>query len=326
MTPLKDAAGSRRGRVAVLGSVNLDLVLRVAELPAQGETVLSRSSRSGLGGKGANQAVAAARAGAEVEFLGAVGSDENGTTLIGKLVEQHVGVDRIRQADGVASGLAVVVVSERGENQIVVVSGANESVDTGYADSVRDAIAAADVLVLQGELPTAPEPAAITVARAAGTRVVVNLAPVRDLGDALAEADPLVVNEIEAGQLIGAELSSPADVEAAAQLLRRTARSVVVTIGAQGAVLVTQDQVSHIAAPAVPDVRDTTGAGDALVGVLAAALAHGFGLAEATAFGVEAASRSVTVEGASERYPDFALDTLRAGAGTRAGTGTGIRV
>jgi ribokinase len=314
MTPLNDAGRNRRGRVAVLGSVNLDLVLRVAELPAPGETVLSRSSGSGLGGKGANQAVAAARAGAEVEFLGAVGSDENGTRLIAKLVGQHVGVDRIRQVDGMVSGLAVVVVSAQGENQIVVVSGANECVDAAYAESVHDAIAAADVLLLQGELPTAPEPAAIAAARSAGTRVVVNLAPVRDLGDGLADADPLVVNEIEAGQLIGVDLSAPADVEAAAELLRRTARSVVVTIGARGAVLVTRDKVAHIAAPVVPDVRDTTGAGDALVGVLAAALAQGLGLAEATALGVEAASRSVAVEGASEQYPDFAFDTLREGA------------
>jgi ribokinase len=298
----------------VLGSVNLDLVLRVAELPAKGETVLSRSSSSGLGGKGANQAVAAARAGAEVAFLGAVGSDENGSRLIEKLVGQGVGVDRIHRADGVSSGMAVVMVSAQGENQIVVVSGANEAVDAGYAESVRDAIAAADVLVLQGELPSSPEPAAIAAARSAGTRIVVNLAPVRDLGDDLAEADPLVVNEIEAGQLIGAELSGPADVEAAAELLRAAARSVVVTIGAQGAVLVTRDEVTHIPAVAVTDVRDTTGAGDALVGVLAAALAQGVGLAEATAFGVRAASRSVTVEGVSEQYPDFALDTLRQGA------------
>jgi len=107
-----------------------------------------------------------------------------------------------------------------------------------------------------------------------------------------------------------------ADVEAAAELLRRTARSVVVTIGARGAVLVTRDEVTHIPAPPVSDVRDTTGAGDALVGVLAAALAQGVGLAEATAFGVRAASRSVTVDGVSEQYPDFALDTLRQGVRT----------
>jgi ribokinase len=140
--------------------------------------------------------------------------------------------------------------------------------------------------------------------------VVVNLAPVSDLGAQLAFADPLVLNEVEAKQLTGRPVEGPDDVVALAVVLRGLARSVVVTVGAAGAVLVTQDGVARIPAPRVPGVRDTTGAGDALVGVLAAALAKGLGLRSATAAAVAAASRSVTVDGASEQYPDFAPQIL----------------
>jgi ribokinase len=318
---MKQPTGSSavRGRVAVLGSVNLDLALRVEELPIKGETVLSRSTVSGLGGKGANQAVAVARAGVLVSFLGAVGADGEGAGLQDKLAAQGVDVSGIRSVPDTRSGLAVVVVSARGGNQIVVAPGANDRIREEYVDEVASTIAAADVLVLQGEIPADANRAGIAAARRAGTRVVVNLAPVSDLGAQLAFAHPLVLNEIEAGQLTGRPVGGADDVVALAGGLRELARSVVVTVGAGGAVLVTQDGVTRVPAPPVPEVRDTTGAGDALVGVLAAALARGLGLRSATAAAVAAASRSVAEDGASEQYPDFSPQIAAALAADAAG-------
>jgi ribokinase len=248
-------------------------------------------------------------------MFGAVGGDENGSVLLARLAAQGVDVGRVRRIEGAASGLAMVAVSEDGENQIVVASGANALVDGGYVVSVRTQIADADVLILQGEIPREAALAAIEAAGGAGRRVVVNLAPVLDLGDALGVADPLVVNEVEAGQLLGADLATPAGVRAAADKLRSRARTCVVTMGARGAVLVERERVIEIEAPNVLDVRDTTGAGDALVGVLAAALAQGRDLEYAVRCAVAAAGRSVTVEGAGEQYPDFALEGLGARQG-----------
>lgn len=298
----------RAGRVTVVGSVNLDVVIRGGGLPDDGETVLAHSATWGLGGKGANQAVAAARAGADVAFVGAVGAGDDGERLRRMLRSAGVDVAHLRSVEGVASGLAVVFVSEGGENRIVVVPGANHRVGEGDVRAAADRISASDVLVVQGELPEAATRAALGLARLSGVRTVVNLAPVLDLGPQLADADPLVVNEVEAGQLIGRQLFTVAEVSAAGGRFRALARSVVVTLGAEGAVLFTRsdgEEGTHVRAPFVAEVRDTTGAGDAAVGVLAAALAGGLSLADATAGAVAAGSLSVTVEGAAGSYPDF---------------------
>ena len=190
--------------------------------------------------------------------------------------------------DGTASGRALVILSEAGENEIIVIGGANQVLDERALS--RDVLRDAAVMVLQGEIAPSVNRAALRLAAELGVRAVVNLAPVQDLGEELASADPLVVNEIEAGQLLeagagagsgigaGAELAGVQDVTDAAPRLRRLARSVLVTLGASGAVLITADAIDHITAPRPDRVRDTTGAGDALVGVLAAALAQGFEL------------------------------------------------
>jgi ribokinase len=307
----------RVGRVTVFGSVNLDLVIRGASMPGEGETVLAKSATSGLGGKGANQAVAAIRAGAEVVFVGAVGAGAEGERLKRTLASKGVDITRVRVTKAMASGMAVVLVSDNGENRIVVVPGANDSVTEADASAARDRISDSGVLVVQGEVPSSATRAAVRVAREAGVRALVNLAPVIDLGPELAWANPLVVNEVEAGQLIGERLSTVGEVLAVGPRFRALAQSAVVTVGADGAVLVTGEELVHIPAPLVMDVRDTTGAGDALVGVLAAALAGGLSVLEATRLAVAAGSLSVTVDGAAENYPDFSRDlvVLRAAAG-----------
>jgi ribokinase len=305
------------GRVTVFGSVNLDLVIRGAGVPGDGETVLAKSAASGLGGKGANQAVAAARAGAEVAFIGAVGEGAEGERLRGTLASAGVDVTHVRVAETVTSGMAIVLVSDDGENRIVVVPGANACVGEADASAARDRILDSDVLVVQGEVPASATRAVLRAAREAGVRALVNLAPAFDLGPELAWADPLVVNEVEAGQLIGERLSAVQDVLAAGPRFRALARSAVITVGAGGAVLVTGEDLVHVPAPQVAEVRDTTGAGDAAVGVLAAALARGLPIADATRLAVAAGSLSVTVEGAAENYPDFGREL----AGLRAITG-----
>lgn len=295
--------GTAPRRVVVVGSINVDEVIGVATLPAPGETVLGWERATGLGGKGANQAVAAAVAGGEVALIGAVGADAHGAAALEQLAKHGVDTSMVATLEETASGRALVILSEEGENEIIVIGGANQAMDERALS--RDALRDAAVMVVQGEVPPKVNQAALRMAAELGVRAVVNLAPVQDLGGHLATADPLVVNEIEAGQLIGAELRSAQDVVDAAPDLRGLARSAVVTLGASGAVLITPDAIDHIPAPRPERVRDTTGAGDAVAGVLATALAQGLELRGAVERAVRAASLSVTEVGAAASYEAF---------------------
>ena len=295
--------GTAPRRVVVVGSINVDEVIGVATLPAPGETVLGWERATGLGGKGANQAVAAAVAGGEVALIGAVGADAHGAAALEQLAKHGVDTSMVATLEETASGRALVILSEEGENEIIVIGGANQAMDERALS--RDALRDAAVMVVQGEVPPKVNQAALRMAAELGVRAVVNLAPVQDLGGHLATADPLVVNEIEAGQLIGAELRSAQDVVDAAPDLRGLARSAVVTLGASGAVLITPDAIDHIPAPRPERVRDTTGAGDAVAGVLATALAQGLELRAAVERAVRAASLSVTEIGAAASYEAF---------------------
>lgn len=294
--------------MVVVGSINVDEVVGVATLPAPGETVLGWERATGLGGKGANQAVAAAVAGGEVALIGAVGADVHGAAALERLAEYGVDTSMVVTLEQTASGRALVILSDDGENEIIVIGGANQALDERALN--RNALHDAAVMVVQGEVPPKVNQAALRMAAELGVRAVVNLAPVQDLGGYLAYADPLVVNEIEAGQLIGAELRNVQDVidtvsAVSAPGLRGLARSVVVTLGAAGAVLITPDMIDHIRAPRPDRVRDTTGAGDALAGVLAASLAQGLDLRAAVERAVRAASLSVTEVGAAASYEAF---------------------
>jgi ribokinase len=274
--------------VVIVGSANVDQVFRVAAIPAPGETVLSSGFSIALGGKGQNQAVAAARAGAETAFIGALGDDAFGASIRDGLAADRIGTAGVRSVDA-PTGTALIAVDDSGENTIIVEAGANALLELREADAA--AIAEAAVLVLQLEIPLDTVTAAATAARAAGTRVLLNAAPIRDLpAELLANVDILVVNEHE-----GAFLARGAAVETLAPV-------VIVTLGAAGAVAYENGGEVRVPAPKVSAV-DATGAGDTFCGALAAVLAEGAPLDSALRFAVAAASLSVQKHGAVPSIP-----------------------
>src|SRR5215217_3187162 len=277
--------------VLVTGSINVDLVVHADRLPNAGETVTGGRFERGGGGKGANQAVAAARAGATVTLIGAVGDDELGAQALAELHAAGVGVDAVRTLAGAATGVALIVVDRDGDNLIAVASGANHAL--AGAD-VRATGAAPDCVLVSFEVPDEPVLAAGRLARAAGCPLVVNPAPARPLSAALRELNPIVTPNLpEARQLTVAE-----DPEAAARALRdQTGAPVAITLGPRGALVVDDAGTLLVPAPAV-EVVDTTGAGDVFNGTLAAALADGAELRAAAATAVGAAARAVTRPGA----------------------------
>jgi ribokinase len=288
---------SAAGRVVVLGSANADLVLRVDQLPGAGETVLATDSSRLPGGKGANQAVAAARAGASTTFVAAIGDDADGRLLRDTLVAAGTDVQLVRTSS-VPTGLAIVLVDERGQNSIVVAPGANATIERLGA-SERDVIRAGAVLLCQLEVPMSVVVEAAQVARSAGAVVVVNAAPSRPLPDALFEAiDVLVVNEHEAREVAGT-----ADLHSAMDALLTRVPQVIVTVGDAGA-HVAEGTGARVLLPA-PAVHavDTTGAGDTFCGVLAAGLAAGESLPTAAERAIAAASLSVQRFGAIASIP-----------------------
>jgi ribokinase len=289
------------GTVLVVGSVNADLVVAVERLPQPGETVTGgRFSRHG-GGKGANQAVAAARAGARVRFVGAVGDDDLGDAALRQLADEGIDVTGVVRLAGEPTGVALISVDERGRNQITVASGANARVDARVVEAaLKDSPpAAGDVCLLSFEIPDDALIAAARAASAAGARVVLNPAPARSLVADLAAAGPVLTpNAIEAATLGGAD--DPAD--AARALTGLTGAPVVVTVGEEGAIVATGDRLLRIPSPPV-EVVDTTGAGDTFSGVLAAAIAEGLDLEAAARRAVMAASASVRARGARAGMP-----------------------
>jgi len=278
--------------VVVVGSINRDVVVRVPRHPRPGETVLGLGLSTWDGGKGANQAVAAARLGAQVAFVGRVGADEAGAMLLAGLAEE--GIDtRWVQVDGTApSGMAMITVDPHGENAIVVTPGANDAVGPGDVERAGEALRTAPVVLLQLEIPL---DAVVHAARLAHGTVVLNPAPAAPLpADLLAKVDVLVPNRGELEQLVGS-----ADPEAARRL---GVAAVVVTLGGDGALVVTDDASTHVPAPVV-EVVDTTGAGDAFCGALAAGLASGADLVAAVRRAVVVAAMSTTKPGARGGYP-----------------------
>lgn len=301
----------RQGSVAVVGGINLDVSVRSELAPGPGETVLGTSKHEGLGGKGANQAVAATRAGARVGLVALIGDDRAGSILISRLEAIGVDVSGIGVVPDAVTGSALVVVTEDGENRIVVIPGANGQVTSAYIEGNTATLADAAVLVVQGELPAPATRSAIRIAADSGCRVVVNLAPVIEIGSELETADPLIVNAVEASQLTGLTANSVDGILRDSDHYRRLARSVVISVGAEGAVVIDHDTAFHIPAPTGVVASDTTGAGDALVGVVAAHLARGEDLLSSVTAGVQAASRTVATLGAAEAYPDFEVRAER---------------
>ncbi|WP_405853090.1 ribokinase [Streptomyces sp. NBC_00090] len=283
--------------IVVLGSMNMDLVAYVARAPARGETVTGRAFRTVPGGKGANQAVAAARAGAEVAMIGAVGADDFGVRLRANLEHCSVDTDLLRTAEG-PSGTAHIVVDDEGGNAIVVVPGANATV-TSLSHGDEALIGTADALLLQLELPLSVVTEGAATARRLGVRTVLTPAPAQPLPpELLAATDLLVPNEHEAAALTG--LTDP---HAAALALLRDVPEVVITLGAAGSLYAARGgEPVTVPAPRVRAV-DTTAAGDTFVGALAVALGEGRPVREALTWAQTAAALSVQREGASTSMP-----------------------
>lgn len=289
----------------VVGSTNVDLFARVPHHPAPGETVLGGGGHRAPGGKGANQALAARLQGAEVSFVGAVGSDSDSEVALERLRRAGVELSGVKVASDTPTGLAIITVADGGENTIVVVPGANASMTPEDATAAVSGLAADDVMLLQGELPRETTEAAIRHADAGGIRVVLNLAPWGELDPAVLRlVDPLVVNEHEAGAVAAAvgagTVEEPAEL--AEVLVAAGIRAVVLTLGARGAVVADHSRTQVTSAPTVPAV-DTTGAGDAFTGGLVGRLAAGEGLAAAAAYAVRVGAYAVRYPGAQPSYP-----------------------
>jgi ribokinase len=286
-------------RVAVIGSLNADLTLLVDRLPGPGETVLSSAPGTvGFGGKGGNQAAAAAAFGADVVMIGRVGDDDMGRRIRGDLAERGVDGSGVQVTPGARSGGATIAVDPAGENLILVDPGANGKLSP--ADIAQDLLDGAGAILLQLEIPAPTVAAAVAMA---GARVVLNPAPAVPLAPGLlAGVDVLVPNQAELALLAG---SAPCGLAATAEIARGLPGDldVVVTLGSNGALVVPRlGPATHVAAPAVVAV-DATGAGDCFCGTLAVSLAEGAALADAARVSVAAAALSVTAAGARGLLP-----------------------
>ncbi|CAI8798530.1 Ribokinase [Pseudomonas fluorescens] len=291
-------------KVVVIGSLNMDLVTRAPRLPKGGETLIGQSFTTVSGGKGANQAVAAARLGAQVSMVGCVGNDAYGEALRGALLAEQIDCRAVSTVDG-SSGVALIVVDDSSQNSIVIVPGANSALTAETIDRFDSVIRAADVLICQLEVPDASVGHALKRGRELGKTVILNPAPAsRPLpSDWYASIDYLIPNESEASALSGLSVDSLDTAQAAAtRLIALGAGKVIITLGAQGSLFADGQRFEHFPAPAVKAV-DTTAAGDTFVGGFAAALAAGNDEAQAIRFGQVAAALSVTRAGAQPSIP-----------------------
>jgi ribokinase len=291
-------------RIVVVGSANADLMLAVSVLPRPGETVRGEDFVVVPGGKGANQAVAAARLGGEVSFMGCVGDDDFGRTLRAALAASRVDVAPLKVVEGVPTGIAMILSEASGENSIAISGGANDHLQPADLDARSDLIGAGALLVCQFESPASTVARALAIARAHGVPALLNPAPARPLDDDLLQGLRfLVPNRTELATLTGREVHGLEDVEAAARgLLARGVGTVIVTLGADGVALVAQDGLRHFPAPVVAAV-DSTGAGDTFVGAFAAEWCRGGDVVAAIAYAQRAAAISVTARGAQASMP-----------------------
>jgi ribokinase len=287
--------------VFVVGSINQDFVLKVERRPEPGETVTGAELALFPGGKGGNQAIAAARLGADVAILGRVGEDPFGRELVVNLRDNGVDTSRVEAVTDVPTGSAFITVTPDGENAIVVSPGANRRFGPAEVRAASEDLRKARLLLAQLEVEVEAVEMAAYIVAGNGGRFLLNLAPPREVsGDLLRLSDPLVVNEHEAAFLLGEDAQTPE--ESAGKLLDLGPPSAVVTLGGAGAILATENSSRHFSAPEV-QVVDTTGAGDAFVGALAAKLAEGTLLEEAVPYAVLAGAVAVMREGAQGSLP-----------------------
>jgi ribokinase len=290
--------------IIVIGSLNMDLVALSPRIPQPGETILGHEFRTAPGGKGANQAVAAARLGGRVSMVGRVGADDFGDALLENLRANRVAREQVLRDAEAATGVAIIVVDDRGENSIVVLSGANMRLTPEDVIAAEPVIARSGIMLLQLESPLDAVMQAATLGRKHGVTVALNPAPARELPrDLLALVDVMIPNETETAMLTGAPVADEADMLAAAAELRaRGVGSVILTLGEQGAFVVHDDIARLVPAFEVEPV-DTTAAGDAFVGGFAVALAEGRPMLEAVRWGNAAGALAATGLGAQPSLP-----------------------
>ncbi len=304
--------------ILVIGSLNADLVVRAPRFPAPGETISGNDLQIFPGGKGANQAVAAARLGADVAMIGRVGNDPFGSNLIDNLKQNRVDTSRVLRDESASTGTAIIVVDSNGQNSIVLSPGANGKVSSSDVEpaSFRDPSTSSgqrfSLLLLQLEIPTETVLHSARLARQNGLRVLLNPAPARQLPDELvALSDFILPNETELSLLAGRTpapsanqtISDLASVETAARsLVTREAQTVIVTLGADGALIVNQNGAKHIPSFKV-NVVDTTAAGDAFIGGFAAALLNNKPLEDAIQYACACGALAVTQFGAQPSLP-----------------------
>ncbi len=294
-------------QICVVGSVNMDLVFRTPRMPAVGETLHGHEFRQIPGGKGANQAVAAARQGADVRFIGAVGDDGFGDFSQQSLSTDGISLTHLSRIPGVATGVAGILVEDNGSNSIVLAAGANASLTPAHIDAAAADIRSAQILLCQLETPLNTVTQAIATARAAGVKVILNPAPAQDLSpELLAQVDYLILNETEAGQLSGIAVTDNASAQAASEkLLSMGVGQVLLTMGGHGA-QITQAGLSQFIPAIRVDVVDTTAAGDTFVGAFAVGIANGLSLLEASQEAQYTAALTVTKLGAQTSIPQRA--------------------
>jgi ribokinase len=291
----------------VVGSLNMDMVTRVSRFPAAGETMCGESFRIFPGGKGANQAVALARLGASVQMVGAIGDDMLGAGYRDILLTEGVGVEGLRVATGRATGTASIEVTVKGENHIIIVGGANDTVDAAFVAERRSIIEASGVLLLQLEVPLTANLEAARIAKAKGIPVILDPAPARKLpAEFLSLVSFLTPNETEAAILSGEDTSTEDGIRKAANALMRSGvRTVVVKAGKRGAYLVDGAMAKRFPTVDV-EVVDTVAAGDSFNAGLAYALGRGDGIEDALRFANAVGALSTTKEGAQSAMPRLA--------------------
>jgi len=291
-------------RITVIGSLNMDLVVRTPRIPKPGETIIGTDFHTIPGGKGANQAVAAAKLGAQVSMVGRVGEDDFGRALLNNLTSVNINSDFVKRDQGAATGIALITVEDSGENNIVLATGANMKLTIEDLDDAEEAIAQADIVLFQLESPLATVEAGLKLAKKRGVTTLLNPAPAQALPDGLLRhVDILVPNETETGLLTGLPVETPTQIEEAAEQLRRIGvGTVILTLGERGAFLCSAKGNEMFPAYQVEPV-DTTAAGDAFVAGFAVALAEKKNLKAAIPWGNAAGALAATKLGAQTSLP-----------------------
>ncbi len=288
--------------VVVFGSINQDTIVSAPRAPRAGETLLGHSLTTLPGGKGANQAVAAARLGAQVKMFGSVGTDAAGDAMVTSLSREGVDVSGVLRVPA-ETGAAILTVTDDGENSIIVIPGANNDLGAAHIHALEESLVQGDIAVFQLEVPLVSIAAALSMAQARKARTILNAAPARDIANMLPNVDILVVNESEAELLAGHPVTTLDEARAAAAGFAAAHNvTAIVTLGSMGSVLAEGGGVLHVPSVAV-DAVDTTGAGDTFVGALAAFLAEGMSIEDAVKMASLAGARACLALGAQASMP-----------------------